>query len=111
MSEQQQYSRRTVAAGLGAVVAFIAGSSCCLPLIPLIFAAGSAGASAVLTGLRPWLLLASVLFIAYGFYQAWRAKRCNCQTSLLSRALLWISALLVSVSLLFPDLIANVLAG
>jgi hypothetical protein len=53
----------------------IAASSCCLPLLPFLFAAGAAGASAFVAQLRPYLLVLSVLLIAFGFYKSWRAKQ------------------------------------
>jgi hypothetical protein len=42
-------------------------SRCCLPLLPFVLAAGTAGSSAFFVKLRPFLVSASVLFIAFGF--------------------------------------------
>jgi hypothetical protein len=39
-----------------------------------MMAAGLAGTSAFLTDVRPYLLVSSILFIAFGFYQARRAS-------------------------------------
>src|SRR5947209_13510260 len=99
------------AAALGSV---IAATSCCLPVLPFVVAAGAAGGSAVFARLRPYLLAVSVFFIALGFYQARRAKRCRMKPSVLNMlniTLLWFSAAVVFVSLVFPQLIANLLAG
>ncbi len=93
------------------MVSVVAASSCCLPVLPFVFAAGLAGGSTLLSALRPYLLGASVLFIAYGFYQAWQSKRCNRNQSFLSLALLWLSASLVFVSVLFPQVLANAAAN
>ena len=101
---------RTALASLAALGSVIVASSCCLPILPFVFAAGFAGSSAVLTALRPYLLGASVIFLAYGFFQAWRAKQCQSRPSILSSVLLWTSALLVIVSIFFPQLLANLLA-
>src|ERR1039457_4868830 len=62
-----------------------------LPLLPFLFAAGAAGTSAFVAQLRPYLLVLSVLLIAFGFYKSWRAKQCNCKPSRISTFLLWFS--------------------
>jgi hypothetical protein len=58
-----------VVASLAALGSVIAASSCCLPLLPFLFAAGAAGTSAFVAQLRPYLLVLSVLLIAFGFLQ------------------------------------------
>src|SRR5260370_2661072 len=88
-SENGPRSKRTIAASVAALGSVILASSCCLPLLPFLFAAGAAGTSAFFVKLRPFLLAASVLFIAFGFYQRWRAKQCKSKPSLLSAILLW----------------------
>ncbi|HXO31512.1 MAG TPA: hypothetical protein VN901_04160 [Candidatus Acidoferrales bacterium] len=103
-------SRSTVAASLAAVGSVIAASSCCLPLLPFLFAAGAAGTSAFVVQLRPYLLVLSVLLIAFGFYRSWRAKQCNCRPSRISTFLLWFSALVVFIFIFFPQVIANLVA-
>ena len=104
-------SRGTVIASLAAVGSVIAASSCCLPLLPFLFAAGAAGTSAFVARLRPYLLVLSVLLIAFGFYKSWRAKQCNCNPSRISTFLLWFSAIVVFVFIFFPQVIANVVAN
>src|SRR6266566_3007361 len=88
-------SGRTIVASLAALGSVVLASSCCLPLLPFLFAAGAAGTSAFFVKVRPFLLAASVLLIAFAFYQRWRAKQCNCQPNLLSTILLWFSAFIV----------------
>lgn len=102
---------RTLFASGAALVSVIAASSCCLPILPFVFAASLAGSSTVLTALRPYLLGASVLFVAYGFYQAWQSKRCSRKPSLISSALLWLSAFFVFASIFFPQILANAAAA
>lgn len=97
-------------ASLAAVGSILAASSCCLPVLPFITAAGLAGSSAFLTVARPYLLGASILFIAYGFYQARQAKKCARRPGVVSSTLLWVSAVFVAVSLLFPQAMANAAA-
>jgi len=103
-------SKGIVVASLAALGSVIAASSCCLPLLPFLFAAGAAGTSAFLVQLRPYLLFLSVLFIAFGFYKSWRAKQCNCKPSWISTFLLRFSAIVVFVFIFFPQVIANLVA-
>jgi cytochrome bd-type quinol oxidase subunit 2 len=102
---------RTTVAGLAAVASVLAASSCCLPVLPFMMAAGLAGSSTFVWAARPYLLAASLLFIAYGFYQAWRAKKCQSRPSAITSALLWASAILVVISVFFPQVMANAAAG
>jgi hypothetical protein len=101
----------TIAASIAAVGSIVAASSCCLPLFPFMMAAGLAGTSAFLSEVRPYLLAGSILFIAYGFYQSWRAKRCQRRTSVAASILLWLSAGFVLISIFFPQVMANVFAN
>ena len=101
----------TAAASLAAIGSLVAASSCCLPFFPFMMAAGLAGTSAFLTEVRPYLLVGSILFIAFGFYQAGRARKCNRRTSTVALVLLWVSASFVLTSILFPQIIANAIAG
>lgn len=111
VAENTSRSGRTISASLGALVSVILASSCCLPLMPFLFAAGAAGGSAFFVKLRPFLLTASVLLIALGFYQSWRAKQCNCKPNLVAIIVLWFSAVVVLVSILFPQALANFVAN
>ena len=103
-------SRSTVVASLAALGSVIVASSCCLPLLPFLFAAGAAGTSAFVVQLRPYLLVLSVLLIAFGFYRSWRAKQCHCKASLISTFVLWFSAIVVVAFIFFPQVIANLVA-
>jgi len=103
-------SRSTVVVSLAALGSVIAASSCCLPLLPFIFAAGAAGTSAFIAQLRPYLVVLSVLLIAFGFYKSWRAKQCNCKPSRISTFILWFSAIVVFVFIFFTQVIANLVA-
>ncbi|HET8549260.1 MAG TPA: hypothetical protein VFL57_14700 [Bryobacteraceae bacterium] len=96
-------------ASVAAVAAAVSAMTCCLPVLPLALAATSAAASAILTSLRPWLLVFSVLLIAYGFFEGRRGKRCR-GSHLAASVLLWISAAIVAVVLLAPDLLADLAA-
>jgi hypothetical protein len=102
-------STSTVLASLAALGSVIVASSCCLPILPFLFAAGAAGTSPFVAKLRPYLLVASVLFIEFAFYKSWRAKQCNCKPSRISTVLLWFSAIMVFLFTFFPQVIANFL--
>ena len=111
ISDKTQGSKSTIIASLAALGSVVLASSCCLPLLPFLFAAGTAGTSAFFVKLRPFLLATSVLLIAFDFYQRWRAKQCRCKPNLVSTILLWFSAIVVLVFILFPQAIANILAN
>jgi hypothetical protein len=111
VSGKRPGSKRTIIASLAALASVVLASSCCLPLLPFLFAAGAAGSSAFFVRVRPFLLAVSVLLIAFGFYQRWRAKQCQCKPSLLSTIVLWFSAIVVLVFILLPQAIANILAN
>lgn len=100
----------TTLASLAAIGSVLAASSCCLPLFPFVMAAGLAGSSAFLLTARPYLLFASFVFLAFGFYQRWRSKQCQRRPSTVSSVVLWVAALFVLVSIFFPGLMANAAA-
>ncbi|HYL09841.1 MAG TPA: hypothetical protein VEU31_03805 [Candidatus Acidoferrales bacterium] len=104
-------SRGAVAAALSAVGSVVAATTCCLPVLPFVLAAGTASSAAFLSSyisaLRPYLLGASVLLIALGFYQSRRASQCHCKPSVVSQVVLWVSALIVAISILIPQAFAD----
>ncbi len=111
IGEKKSRAKSTIFASLAALGSVVLASSCCLPMFPFLLAAGAAGSSALFARIRPFLLGASVLLVGFGFYQRWRAKQCNCRPSVLSAILLWFSAVVVVVSILFPQVIANLVAN
>ena len=98
-------------ASFAAVESVLAASSCCLPVLPFMTAAGLAGGSALLPAAKPYLLAGAVLLIAFGFSQARRARNCRRQPSLISSVLLWVSAGFVFLSIFLPQVMANAAAG
>ena len=106
-------SKRALAAALSAIGSALAAMTCCLPVLPFVLAAGTAGTARFLSSyigaLRPYLLGLSVAFIALGFYQSRRASQCNCKPSVLSQAVLWLSALIVAISILLPQAFADLI--
>ena len=103
--------RGATLASIAAVGSVLAASSCCLPILPFMMAAGLAGGSAFLSAVRPYLLASSVLFIAFGFYQGRRAKKCQRRLGAIRSALLWVSAGFVFLSIFFPQVMANAAAS
>src|SRR5438309_11904407 len=98
-------SRSTVVVSLAALGSVIAASSCCLPLLPFIFAAVAAGTSAFIAQLRPYLLALSVLLIAFGFFKSWRAKQCNCKPGRICPFISWLLASVGFVGIFVPHVI------
>ena len=104
-------SKGAVAAALSAVGSVLAAATCCLPVLPFVLAAGTASSAAFLSSyisaLRPYLLGLSVLFVALGFYQGRRASKCDCKPGVVSQVVLWVSALIVAISILLPQAFAD----
>ena len=111
MTQDRPGNRGTILASTAALASALAASSCCLPLLPFVAAAGLAGSSALFTAIRPYLLAVSALLIAFAFLQAHRAKRCNCRPSKVSTVVLWLSTAIVAVMIFFPQAVAEILAG
>jgi uncharacterized membrane protein len=78
--------------------------------LPFIGAAGLASASVVLGVARPWLLGLSVLLVGLGFFQVYRGARCRTKQSAIAIVLLCVSALVVILVFLFPQLVAGWIA-
>jgi len=103
-------SRRSwVASALG-VVSAVTALSCCLPL-GFLAALGVTGTSFFLPSFQPWLLGLSVAFLGVGFFQQYRKTGCPAKRSRLSEVLLWISAFLILVMILFPEVVAGLIAN
>lgn len=102
-------SWKTTGASLGAMLTSLLTLGCCLPL-PFLGAAGIAGASVFLAGARPWLLGFSVILLGLGFFQVYRGVRCRARQSKTAIALLSLATIVEVLLLLFPQLIASVLA-
>lgn len=106
-------SSKGAVAALSAVASVLAAATCCLPVLPFALAAGTAGTARFLSSsvgtLRPYLLALSVALIALGFYRSRRANQCNCKPSALSQVVLWLSALIVVISILLPQAFADLI--
>lgn len=94
-----------------AVLAALSALACCLPF-GILGAVGLASVSVWIAPLRPWLLGAAVLLLVLGFWQIYRrGNQCNTQRTRLSAVLFWLAVVIVVFVTVFPQLIANWLAG
>lgn len=94
-----------------AILAAVSALVCCLPF-GIVGALGLAGIAVWIAPVRPWLLGAAVGLLVLGFWQLYRrGRQCRTQRSPLSVALFWVAVAVVSLVTIFPQLIANWLAG
>src|SRR5260221_8636856 len=103
-------ARGPVVSSIAALGSLVAGMSCCLPAGTFLLAAGAAGAARILNPLRPWLFAVSIGALILGFVQAYGRSHCSLRRNPVSIGLLWISAALVFIMFLFPQVIAGFLA-
>ncbi|HXY11032.1 MAG TPA: hypothetical protein VEI52_24580 [Terriglobales bacterium] len=95
---------------VAAVIAALSTLACCLPL-GFLGALGLAGASLWLQAARPWLLASAGVLLVLGFIQLY-VRRTQCpRRSPLSVAMFWVAAVIVLLVVLFPQLIASLIAG
>lgn len=96
--------------GVGAVLAAIGASACCvLPLVMGLLGIGSAALAARLEPLRPLFIVLTAGFLGFGFYQAYRKPRCKPGEACAvpanrtrQRIILWVVAVLSALALGFP---------
>jgi len=94
---------------VGAVIAALSTLACCQPF-GFLAATGLAGMSVRVQTARPWLLGGALVLLVLGFAQSYRRNQCK-NRSPLSIALFWIAAVVVLLVILFPQVIASLLAG
>lgn len=95
-------------AALAAAVSVLAAVSCCLPLGTLLAVTGTAGASALLSSSRPWLMPLSAVLLIAAFVQTYRTP--CARRSKPALVVLWVCAAFVVSMLLFPQYVAVALA-
>jgi hypothetical protein len=93
---------------VAAVVSALLSIACCLPFA-LPAALGVAGLGAVVSSVRPWMTVASLVLLAVGLVQLYRKRACG-RKSKASLVLFGVSTLIVLAFLLFPQVVAAVLA-
>jgi len=92
-----------------AVIAALSTLACCLPF-GFLGAIGLAGLSVRVQTARPWLLGGALVLLVLGFVQLYRRNQCK-KRSPISIALFWCSVVVVLLVILFPQVIASLLAG
>lgn len=102
-------SRIERAAPAAAILSALTSFVCCLPL-GFLAALGAAGGGVILASLRPWLLGLSAILLAVGFAQLYRGGRACAKRSVASVILLWTATVLVLALILFPEMVAGLLA-
>ncbi len=93
-----------------AIVAALSTLACCVPL-GFLGAAGLASMSVWAQQFRPWLLGASIALLGVGVVQLYFRKPACGRRSTASLVLFWIAVVVVIVVILFPQVIASMLAG
>lgn len=94
---------------VAAVIAALSTLACCLPF-GFLGAIGLAGLSVRLQTARPWLLVTPLALLVIGFVQLYRRNRCV-RRSPVSVAFFWVAVAIVLLIILFPQLIASLVAG
>jgi hypothetical protein len=97
-------------APIAAIVAALSTLACCLPL-GFLGAAGLAGLSTWAGSYRGWFLGLAAVLLAMGFVQLYRGRNQCRKRSAVSVALFWASVMIVLLIILFPQVIASLLAG
>ena len=92
-----------------AVIAALSTLACCVPL-GFLGALGLASLSVWAQPLRPWLLGASVVLLAVGFVQL-HVRRSTCaRRSAASLVIFWTATVIVLLIILFPQIVASLIA-
>jgi len=103
---------RTPATLVGSVVAAILASMCCIgPLMFGLLGIGGIGFASALAPLRPWLIGATALFLAAGFYLAYRPRDsaacedgvCRPADRRTQRVLLWMTTAFAVAFMTYPS--------
>lgn len=94
---------------VAAIVAALSTLACCLPF-SLVGAFGLASLSVIAAKYRMWLLTVAVFLLLVGAAQIYRRTSCD-RRSTVSIVMFWFAVGVFLLVLVFPQLIASVLAG
>jgi hypothetical protein len=95
---------------VAAAMSALASLACCLPL-GIAGAAGALGLSVALERLRPWLISLAVILLGFSAFQMYRGqKRCQ-RRSRLSLICFGLCAAVVLAVIIFPQILAELLAA
>ena len=95
---------------IAAVIAALSTLACCLPL-GFFGAAGLAGLGIWAQTFRGWFLAIAGVLLVIGFVQLYRGRAQCRKRSPFSIALFWVAAAMVLLIVLFPQVIASLIAG
>jgi len=95
---------------VAAVIAAISTLACCLPF-GFLGAVGLAGLSIWAQTFRGWFLAIAVVLLVVGFVQLYRNRSQCKKRSRASIVLFWIATAIVLLVVLFPQIIASLIAG
>lgn len=93
--EKQRFNRK---GGLVGLAAGVVTSLCCLtPIVLIFFGLGTVAFAFSFVGLKPYFLLASIVFLLFSFFLYFRKRKCGLKTMLKSPFV--ITALIVQIGL------------
>ena len=92
-----------------AIITALSTLACCLPL-GFLGAVGLASLSVWARQYNRWLLLASIAFLYVGSVQLYFRKSCAARSTV-SLVLFWTAVVIVILVVLFPQLVATLIAG
>ena len=95
---------------VAAVIAALSTLACCLPF-GFLGALGLAGLSVWAQSFRSWFLAIAGVLLVVGFVQLYRGRDQCEKRSPFSVVLFWVAAVIVLLIVLFPQVIANLVAG
>lgn len=95
---------------VAAVIAALSTLACCLPF-GFLGAVGLAGLSIWAQSFRNWFLAITGVLLVVGFVQVYRGRNQCKKRSPFSVVLFWVAAVIVLLVVLFPQVIANLIAG
>jgi hypothetical protein len=93
-----------------AIVAALSTLACCVPL-GFLGAIGLASISVRAQQFRPWLLGASIALLCVGLVQLYFRKSACGRRSTSSLVLFWAAVMVLLLVMLFPQVIASLIAG
>ena len=104
-----------IGSSLGAIASGLVATAttfCCVgPAVIAVLGTSGVVAAARLAPYRPYFILASVLLLGFGFWLAYRpnggcvGKTCTTTSAKITRALLWIAALITGAAILVPNFV------
>lgn len=98
------------AAPVAAVMAALSTLACCLPL-GFLGAVGLAGLSVWARAYAGWFLALAAVLLVLGFAQLYLGRSQCRKRSTVSIVLFWVAAVIVVLIILFPQVIASLVAG